>query len=126
MGQSSAEWYHGSPLHLTVLQAGSTITRDLNLARIFSHKPEIVSIDEDGDRLILRHNGIQPGWLYRVLDVREEDVYPHPTSTMADGLEWLTRRDLVLERIECTEVRSEEFLTPEDIHALKERMENKG
>jgi hypothetical protein len=37
-------WYHGSPLELTTLHEGSTITQKRELARIFSHKPTRVSV----------------------------------------------------------------------------------
>ena len=36
-------WYHGSPLVLEVLATDSTITRNRDLARVFSHRPTIVS-----------------------------------------------------------------------------------
>ena len=51
-------WYHGSPLELRVLREGSTITQDRHLATVFSHKPTVVSMEDDGR---LRHNGTQPG-----------------------------------------------------------------
>jgi len=35
----SKPWYHGSPLKLDVLRAGSTMTQWRDLARVFSHKP---------------------------------------------------------------------------------------
>ena len=86
-------WYHGSPAELIVLRSGSTITRDRHLAEVFSHKPQIVSIDDDGR---IRHSGTQPGYLYRIAEtVAPDDVYPHPNSSMAPGLEWLTRREPV-------------------------------
>jgi hypothetical protein len=115
------EWFHGSPLRLAVLTAGSTITPVYDLARVFSHKPSLVSIDEVGGELRLEHNGLQAGWLYRVLDVREEDVHPHPTSSMPEGLEWLTCRDLALELIGAVEIRPEEFLSDETVMRLKKR-----
>ena len=39
------EWFHGSPNKLNILHSGSTITPILILARAFSHKPEILSIE---------------------------------------------------------------------------------
>ena len=102
-------WYHGSPLQLTVLRAGSTITRNRDLARVFSHKPRLVSIGDDG---ALQHTGTLPGYLYRIDEpLGPEDVTPHPRTTMPVGLEWLTRRELRLALIGPTEVREEEFLT---------------
>lgn len=41
-------WYPGSPLELTVLSQGSTITKKVALARIFSHKLAVVSVMNDG------------------------------------------------------------------------------
>ena len=47
-------WFHGSPLALTVLRKGSTITQDRRLAEVFSHKPAFVSVDDDGT---IKHDG---------------------------------------------------------------------
>ncbi len=111
-------WFHGSPFKLTCLRAGSTITPQRELARVFSHKPPVVSLDETEDGLALAHNGELPGFLYAVEDVHAEDVYPHPNSHMPPGLEWLTRRDLPLRLLSTTQVRPEEYLTPDDIQRL--------
>ncbi|NLS79196.1 MAG: hypothetical protein GXY76_18260 [Chloroflexi bacterium] len=90
-------WYHGSPLELTILRAGSTITQDRALASAFSHKPTLLCIEDDGT---IRHNGTQPGILYRIAEeLGEGDMHPHPRTTMAPGLEWLTTRELRLEPI---------------------------
>lgn len=116
-------WYHGSPLKLTVLRAGSTITQWRDLARVFSHKPAVVSVSDgdpaEGERQI-RHNGARPGYLY-VIDepVGPDDVQPHPRTTMAPGDEWLTNRDLRLRCIAETAVQAEEFLSDEEIEALR-------
>ena len=103
------EWYHGSPLPLTVLRAGSTFTQDRTLARVFSHKPAIVNREEDGNVL---HTGTLPGFLYRIAEpVLPDDLLPHPTSTLPDGLEWLTLRNFTLECIEATMPLPSERLT---------------
>jgi hypothetical protein len=113
-------WYHGSPYELTSLRAGSTITRDRDLARVFSHKPPIVSIADDG---AIRHTGTMPGYLYRVDEpVGLEDVTPHPRSSMPAGAEWLTRRELRLALIGPTMVRQEERLSEEEVAELRRRM----
>jgi hypothetical protein len=115
-------WYHGSPLQLTILRAGSTITRDRDLARIFSHKPPIVSMGDDG---AIQHTGTLPGYLYRIdepLDL--EDVIPHPRTTMQPGLEWLARRELRLTLIGPTVVREEEYMTEEQVAELRRRFES--
>jgi hypothetical protein len=114
-----SEWFHGSPLRLDLLRAGSTITPLRDLARVFSHKPPVVSIDDSQGKLILLHNGSQPGWLYRVVEVTPEDVYPHPRSSMPAGMEWLTKVDLRLELIGPTEPRPDEYLSDEDIARLR-------
>ena len=113
----SETWYHGSPLQLTILRAGSTITRDRDVARVFSHKPPQVSLSDDGT---IQHTGTTPGYLYRIAEpVAPGDVTPHPRTTMPPGLEWLTRRDLRLALIGPTEVRKEERLTEEEIARLR-------
>lgn len=113
-------WYHGSPYRLSVLRKGSTITRDRHLAEVFAHKPTIVSMEDDGT---IRHNGATAGHLYRVADsVADDDVYPHPHSSMAPGKEWLTRRELHLELIGPVRVREEEQLTEQDLQEMRARL----
>ncbi len=117
-------WYHGSPYRLAVLREGSTVTRDRHLAEVFSHKPPIVCIEDDGT---IRHNGVAAGYLYRVADrVAENDVYPHPRSSMAPGKEWLTRRELHVELIGPVQVRDEERLTEEDLQEIRARLGSPG
>ena len=113
-------WYHGSPLELTVLRVGSTITQKRDLARVFSHKPPIVSIEDDGS---LKHNGTQPGYLY-VIDevVQPGDVTPHPRTTMGPGDEWLTERELRVRLIGPTELRPEEMFTEAEMAVLRKML----
>lgn len=118
-------WYHGSPLRLEVLQVGSTITQDRELARVFSHKPSVVvqEIDDAGKRTI-RHTGREPGYLYRITEeVGLEEVYPHPETTMGPGQEWLTRRELRVVLLESTALLEGEFLTPEALAELRAKRE---
>ena len=105
-------WFHGSPLILEELLAGSTITQDRQLADIFSHKPTIVAVDDNGVRL---HNGKRKGYVY-VIDeqLSEEDLYPHPSTTMQPGDEWLIKRPLKVRRLYETEVGQQGLLTEED------------
>ena len=113
-------WYHGSPFELTTIRTGSTITQDRELARIFSHKPPLVSIDDDGT---IRHTGRQPGYLYVIAEeVTPDDVIPHPRTTMRPGDEWLTTRELRLELIGPTVPVPEELLTDEEIAELQARL----
>jgi hypothetical protein len=124
----SLPWYHGSPLRLTYLRAGSTITQDKELARIFSHKPPLVvqTSTENVDGRF-KHSGTTPGFLYQVAEeIGPEDVYPHPRTAMKPGQEWLTRRDLRLELIAKTRIRAAEILTEKEIEQLRRRIANKA
>lgn len=114
-------WYHGSPLRLSELLEGSTITQDRELARIFSHKPSVVASDGAGGRY---HNGRLNGYLY-VIDekVGANDVYPHPETTMRPGEEWLITRPLKVKRISETEPILLEQLSIEDEETLLKKLE---
>jgi hypothetical protein len=117
-------WYHGSPLELTVLREGSTITQNRDLARVFSHKPSIVAFREHGG--LLGHSGEKSGFLYRVVaPITADDIHPHPTSSMDPGEEWLTDRELRLELIGPTVVRDDERLAPDEIRRLQEQWEQR-
>ena len=114
---SSQPWYHGSPYELRILREGSTITQRRELACIFSHKPTIVSTNDDGS---IKHNGTEPGYLYIIAeDVSEDDVVPHPRTTMGPGDEWLTTRDLRLRFVGAVEVTAEELLSTEELEDLR-------
>ena len=117
-------WYHGSPLRLTTLREGSTITQKRALARIFSHKPARVSVSDDGR---IKHNGTTPGYLYAVADkIQLEDVVPHPRTTMAPGDEWLTTRELRLRLLCSTKPAPEEQLTDEEWAELQRQVVEQG
>ncbi len=114
---AGGKWYHGSPLKLKVLLKGSTITQKRDLARVFSHKPSVVSIDDDGR---IMHNGTLPGYLYEIAEpVMPEDVKPHPRTTMQPGDEWLTTRPLPVVLLSETKPDPMEVLTPEELARLK-------
>ena len=116
-------WYHGSPVDLAILRAGSTITQNRELARVFSHKPAIVSISDDGR---IRHNGTRPGYLYAISeDVGPGDVVPHPRTTMAPDAEWLTTRELRVRLLCATRPAPEEALTPDELAAIKQHLEKR-
>jgi len=109
----SKPWYHGSPFKINTLRKGSTITQDRDLARVFSHKPTLVSISDDG---AIQHDGKEPGLLYRVAEeVKPGDVRPHPRSSMEPGKEWLTNRELRVALIGPTDVAPAEKLTEAEI-----------
>ncbi len=115
---ADGKWYHGSPLELNVLLEGSTITQKRDLARIFSHKPAMVSIDDNGHIL---HSGVQPGYLYEIVEtVTPDDVYPHPRTTMEPGDEWLITRPLKVTLICETIPDPEEQLTEDDLAMYRE------
>jgi len=101
-------WYHGSPIELTELWTGSTITRWRELAEAFSHKPDWLSYDKVGG--IIRHNGRTDGFLHVVDEpiIEGIDTYKHPNTTMDDGVEWLTKRPLKLRKI-CKTKNNREF-----------------
>jgi len=114
-----SQWFHGSPAQISVLRQGSTITQDRHLAQIFSHKPTIVSVEDDGS---IRHNGVLPGFLYLIVEpVSLEDIVPVPRSSMEPGKEWLTLRELCLHVLEPTEVLPGEFLSEGEIETLLRR-----
>jgi hypothetical protein len=117
-------WYHGSPLELFILRPGSTITQKRDLARIFSHKPTIVSVSDNGQ---IKHNGRIQGYLYCIVDeIRPEDVLPHPQTTMSDGDEWLTTRELHLELICTVDPVSTEQLSEDDYKMLQDKLSRQG
>jgi hypothetical protein len=98
------EWFHGSPVSLDRVAAGSTVTPVRELACVFAHKPSRVSIEvreHDGERaVVIDHNGTRCGYLYRVVVTDPPtDLKQHPTSGFAPGEEMLTTRDLPVELI---------------------------
>ncbi len=112
-------WYHGSPLRLDTLASGSTVTRDRRVAEVFSHKPRLVSFEDDGR---IRHDGREMGYLYQIAEpVGPADVEPHPRSTMPAGIEWLTRRPLRLACLGSTRFSPGELLSDEETSALRGR-----
>ena len=93
--ERSKTWYHGPPLRLTAIRMGSTITQDRDLARVFSHKPTLVSISGERGIAKIKHDGATPGFLYRIAqDLRPGDVRPSPRSSMGSDKEWLANREL--------------------------------
>jgi hypothetical protein len=129
-------WYHGSPFKLTTLRKGSTITQDRNIARVFSHRPTLVSISvhvgisDEGVKHIsqkIRHDGKMSGLLYRIAEnIKPEDIFPHSRSSMEEGKEWLTNRELRVELIGPTRIVDEERLTEEEILQLKRKATKSG
>lgn len=101
--EPNGTWYHGSDNKFELLREGSTITQWKELAEAFSHQPSGLGYDDDG---LIRHNGIEKGYLYIVDEqiVIDVDVYQHPTTTMDLNAEFLTKRPLKVRLIEELEV----------------------
>lgn len=117
----SKTWYHGSPLKLTTIRKGSTITQERELAKIFSHKPTLVSISDAGK---IKHSGTMSGFLYYISeDIQPGDVTPHPNSAMEYGKEWLTNRELQVVLISPTRIAADELLTEEELGKLSRRLQ---
>ena len=118
--EADQAWFHGSPYELTTLHPGSTITQRRDLARIFSHKPSLVSVSDSGQ---IKHNGLKRGYLYIIsTDIKVTDVRPHPETTMSPGDEWLTTRELSVALVCLTELVPQEQLTQAELIALQKRL----
>ncbi|HCG02479.1 MAG TPA: hypothetical protein DEV93_18295 [Chloroflexi bacterium] len=117
-------WYHGSDRTLSELRPGSSITQNRPVARVFSHRPAIVSQLADGT---IMHDGSAPGYLYIVDEpVHPDDVYPHPHPINESRWEWLTKRPLRLALVERTEVQPDERLTDGEQVELRRRQIEAG
>ncbi|HAD81974.1 MAG: hypothetical protein A2509_01315 [Candidatus Edwardsbacteria bacterium RIFOXYD12_FULL_50_11] len=118
---SDKPWYHGSPQKLTRLKAGSTITQQFEIARIFSHKPAVVV----GNGAKWKHTGpFIKGFVYRLLGlVCKNDIVAVPNSTMSKGDEWNTRREFRLELVAETIVNPAELLTKHELKEMVKRGE---
>jgi len=119
MSDAASPWYHGSPQRLRLLRAGSTVTRDRHLAEVFSHKPTLVCLEDDGT---IRHDGREHGWLH-VIDepLHSDDLAPHPRTSMAPGMEWLTARPLRLRTIGPVPLDPAELLDDAILAELRRR-----
>ena len=94
------------------------------IARIFSHRPQIVSQYDDGS---IKHDGTTSGFLFIIdEEISGADVYPHPHPVNESYWEWLTTRELKIRLVEETVVREEEFLTDDEIANLRQRRERKS
>ena len=51
----STPWYHGSPEKLRVLRKGSWVTQFKEMAKAFSHRPSLISLDDDCQAV--KHDG---------------------------------------------------------------------
>ena len=108
-------WFHGSPLDLGTLRKGSTITQIEKLARVFSHKPGLVSVSDDGK---IKHDGKLKGRVYRIADeVTADDVFIHPRSEK--GWEWITNREFKLEFLYEISHSPDDILSENEIEELR-------
>lgn len=83
-------WYHGSPEKLTYLRQGSMVSPYIEVAKAFSHKPSILTFDNDPSAV--SHNGQVPGRLYCLADEPDEGDLAVLSGT-ADT-HWEVQRDL--------------------------------
>ena len=96
----------------------------IHLARVFSHKPELMSVNNETS---IKHNGTQPGFLYWVDEVLTlNDIYPLDHPANVSQWEWITRHDVRLRLLEETRVRAEDVLSEAEIEALVKRQAEKG
>jgi hypothetical protein len=122
--QPDEPWFHGSDQKLSVLRAGSSVTRRRDLARAFSHRPTLLVQHDDGR---VQHDGSAPGYLYVVADeLGAGDLYPHPHPVNVGHWEWLTTRQLTVRLVERTAVRAAEQLTEHEIAALRQMQQERG
>ena len=113
-------WFHGSPSELETLRKGSSITQIEKLAQVFSSKPSILSVSDDGK---IRHNGDSKGRVYRVTNrVTTDDIYEHPRSSMK-GWEWITKKEFKLEFLYEYEISHypDDILSKSEIREIRKR-----
>ena len=114
----SAPWFHGSPQKLTILRKDSWVTQFKELAKAFSHKPSLISLEDDKQRV--KHNGQEPGFLYQVSEaVSPEEVsyLPHTSQT-----HWQSQRDLRVQLVAELPVDDPPQLSKEEIRAMRKEM----
>jgi hypothetical protein len=120
MPVAGPDWYHGSPLKLSVLSPGSSVTQVEALARAFSHKPGRLSVEitEDGGgtrRICIVHNGEMRGYLYRINVIDPaRDLVRNPDYRGSPGEEMLTKRELPVEFVCEVPLREKYEYTLED------------
>jgi len=115
-------WFHGSPVHLSRLRAGSRVTPFREIAKAFSHKPSLLSISDDCREA--KHDGDKPGYLYVVAEaVGPGDI------TLLEGTgrtHWQTNRDLQVRLIQSVPVSDPKRITESEKKHLKARYPGTG
>jgi len=111
----SAPWYHGSPEEITVLRKGSWVTQFEQMAKAFSHRPTLMSLDDDCESV--KHNGQWPGFLYMV----SKFIGPDDVTYLRDTAQthWQTNRDLRLRLVAELPLDDPPQLNKEEITELR-------
>ncbi len=85
-------FFHGTQQQLELLRAGSSVTRNEELAKAFAHRPSAVWSQRQGE---IGHDGTEPGFLYVVAEpLTEEDWRVHPACREDDPWELVLQRDV--------------------------------
>lgn len=117
---ATRRWFHGSPEPLDTLRVGSSITPTETVARGFSHKPEFLSIDNDG--AAIHHNGTRAGYLYQVDEMlTPNDVEIHSATPKDLWFEWLVKRPVRVKLLRETQVLDSERLTEAELIEIRAR-----
>ena len=118
MGQCdySAPWYHGSPEELDVLRAGSWVTQFKEMAKAFSHRPTLMSLDDDREHV--KHDGKLVGYLYAVSETTGQDDVTYLRNTAQTH--WLTERDFRLRLVTQLPIDDPPQLSEEEIASLRQ------
>jgi hypothetical protein len=113
-------WYHGAQQRVTVLRAGSSVTRYLPVAIAFSHRPTVVSYEDNGR---IRHDGSAHGFIHCVDEpLGPDDLCLHPACQRSGtDWEWVTQRDLALRILFEVDPDPDDHLYPDDIAGLQGR-----
>ena len=105
-------------MRLEKLCKGSSITQLEKLVRAFSTKPAVVSVSDDGS---IRHNGMEKGYIYKIIDtVTPDDIYIHPKTKIDESWEWITRKEFRLEFLYEYESIPDDTLSEDEISTLRE------
>jgi hypothetical protein len=112
-------WFHGSPLELEILQKGSSITQIEKMAQVFSTRPDMISVSDEGK---VKHNGKLTGRVYKIAGrVAANDIYKHPRSSWKKGWEWITKKEFRLKFLYEVTPSADDLLTQDEAQELKER-----
>jgi len=122
MKTTDGPFYHGSPLELTVLSKGSVVSPFIEVAKAFSHKPNIVSFLSQ-DCTAIKHDGKLPGFLYLVVDAQPGDILEMPET---DSTHWVIQRDLPIKLVCELPIDDPPLLTEEEVAEHVRHMPHEG